>query len=125
MVRPQAAALSVASSTAGLPEVIVIGKTTAAIGACAACTAAYAFTMPLPHWPDAGQEHWSEPSAVSKAGHTGKLPVFGGNAVAVASMRAAICAGVKLPLTERIRAAMPDTMGAAKLVPRLGFNSLV
>src|SRR5271168_4688948 len=95
------------------------------MGSSAALTALSALTMPLPHWPDGGQEHWSDWSNVSKAGQTGILPVFGGNAVAVASIRAAICAGVKLPLTERISAAMLDTMGAAKLVPRLGFNSLV
>jgi hypothetical protein len=81
--------------------------------------------MPVPHWPDAGQEHWFEPSAVSKLGHTGIFPVFGGNGVALDSIRAASCAGVKLLLTERINAAIPETIGVAKLVPKLGLLSLV
>src|SRR5208283_1266610 len=75
MVRPQEAALPLASSTAFTPAAMA-GSTTAAMGRCAACTALYAFTMPLPHWPEGGQEHWFEPSAVSKFGHTGIFPVF-------------------------------------------------
>jgi len=46
------------------------------------------------------------------------LPVLGGKAVALASIRAAHCAGCKLLLTERISDAIADTMGVAKLVPK-------
>ncbi len=48
-----------------------------------------------------------------------------GNGVALASMRAASCAGVRLSFTERMSAAMPDTTGVAKLVPTLGLVSFV
>src|ERR1700722_4457801 len=119
MVKLQAAALPPASNTALLPAFSAAGTANAAIGLRAALTALRAFTMPVPHWPDAGHEHWSEPSAVSKVGQTGIFPVLGGKALALASIRAANCTGVKLLLTERIRAAMPDTMGAEKLVPKL------
>ena len=64
MLRPQAAALPPPSRTAVLPAVIV-GRLTAAMGACAACTALYAFTMPLPHSPEGGHEHWLEPSVAN------------------------------------------------------------
>ena len=49
--------------------------------------------------------------------------MLAGKAAALASMRATNCAGVKLSLTERISAAIPDTMGAEKLVPKLGLES--
>ena len=58
-------------------------------------------------------------------GQIGIFPVLAGKGAALICMRAANCTGVKLPFTERINAAMPDTMGVAKLVPRLGFCSLV
>jgi hypothetical protein len=47
--------------------------------------------------------------------------VFAGNAVALDLMREINCAGVKFALTARISAAIPETMGAEKLVPRLAF----
>jgi hypothetical protein len=49
MVRPQDAALPLASSTAVLPAAVVAGTTTAAMGRSAASTACSAFTMPAPH----------------------------------------------------------------------------
>ena len=123
-MRPQEAALPLASSTAWLPAATVDGRVTAAIGRCAAVTALSALTMPAPHSPDAGQEHWSDPS-VARFGQTGRFPVFAGKAVALASIRATNWAGVKFALIERIRAAIPDTIGAEKLVPKLLFVSLV
>jgi hypothetical protein len=46
MVRPQEAALPLASNTAALPTPEDAGTTTAAIGRCAALTALSAFAMP-------------------------------------------------------------------------------
>jgi len=89
-----------------------------AIGLRAALTALNAFTMPAPHWVET-QEH--SPDAGSVLGHTGRFPVLGGNAVALDLMREITCAGVKFALTPRISAATAETMGAEKLVPRLGF----
>ncbi len=71
--------------------------------------------MPAPHWPGT-QEH--SPLTASTFGQTGRPAVFGGNGLALASMRAINCAGPRLAFTARISAAMPDTMGAEKLVPR-------
>ncbi len=45
--------------------------------------------------------------------------------VALDFRRAVSWVGVRLPLTERISPAMPETMGAEKLVPRFGFVSFV
>ena len=42
-----------------------------------------------------------------------------GNASALDSMRAMICAGVRPAFSDSIRAATPETIGAAKLVPTL------
>jgi hypothetical protein len=47
--------------------------------------------------------------------------VFGGNGLALDLMREINWGGVKFALTARMRAAIPETMGAEKLVPRLGF----
>ena len=92
--RPHAAALPLASKTAAVPALIVVGSDTAAIGCCAACTALKALAMPVPHCPDAGQEHSSV--VESKSGHTGRLPAFDGKGDALDSNRATSCAGVKL-----------------------------
>jgi hypothetical protein len=74
--------------------------------------------MPAPHCPGT-QEH--SPDTGSTVGHTGRVPVFAGNAVALDLMRRINCAGVKFALTARISAAIPETMGAEKLVTRLVF----
>lgn len=44
-----------------------------------------------------------------------------GNGVELCSSSVVSWLGVKLPLTDSIKAAIPDTMGAEKLVPRLGL----
>src|SRR5579871_4145486 len=98
MVRPQAAALPLAS------KVGLLALFTAAIGRKAAFTALKAFTMPVPHSPEDGQEHSLVVASV--LGHTGRLLVLAGKAVALDSRRATNCAGVRLPLTERISAAI-------------------
>jgi hypothetical protein len=118
-VRLHDAALPLASNVTEPLAVKVAGKATAAMGRSAAFTALRASTMPVPHSPLAGHEHSSVLG--SNDGHTGRLPVFGGNAVALDSSRATNCAGVRLPLTARISAAVPDTIGAEKLVPKLEF----
>jgi hypothetical protein len=81
--------------------------------------------MPAPHWPDPRQEH--SPLSGSFAGQTGRgeLAEFAGNAVALDCSRATSWAGVKFALTARISAAMPETIGVAKLVPRFAFCSFV
>ena len=117
IVRVQAAALPLALNTTALFVVYEAGKATAAIGLSAALTALNAFTMPVPHSPEAGQEHSSVPA--TDAGQTGRALVFVGKGVALDSSRATSCFGVRFPLTARMRPAMPDTMGAEKLVPRL------
>ena len=122
-MRPQEAALPLASKVAPVPDASDEGVATAAIGCCAASTALKALTMPLPHSPEAGQEHSSVEA--SRLGQTGKFAVLAGNALALDSMRAPSCVGVKLALTARIKAAIPATMGVAKLVPRFSLVSLV
>src|ERR1700722_484212 len=116
MVRLQEAALPPASKTAMLPAFKPAGTATAAMGFCAAFTALSALIMPAPHWP-ATQEH--SLLVGSTLGQTGRLALFGGNGLALDSMRAMSCAGVRFAFTARINAAIPDTMGAEKLVPRL------
>jgi hypothetical protein len=94
------------------------------MGRCAAVTAASAFTMPAPHSPPlVGHAHSPLPS-LATAGHTGR-PVGCGKLTALASIRAINCAGVRLALTVRMSAAIPDTIGAEKLVPRLTLVSFV
>ena len=93
------------------------------MGLSACCTAFKALTIPAPHWPDPTQEHWLVEG--SRAGQIGRFPLLAGNEVAPDCMRAINCDGVKFALTARISAAMPETMGAEKLVPRFGFNSFV
>src|SRR5271155_5601695 len=110
MVRLHAATLPPALN------VVLPAAAIAAIGLSAALTALSALTMPAPHWP-CTQAHSPEPSA-EVAGHCAS-PTGCGNAVALDSMRAISCEGVRFALTARISAAIPETMGAEKLVPRL------
>jgi hypothetical protein len=117
MVRLQAAALPLASNATEPLAVNVAGKETAAMGRSAAFTALSAFTMPVPHSPEAGQEH--SLVVASSEGHTGRFAVFAGKGDALDSSRATSWDGVRLPFTVRISPAMPDTIGAEKLVPRL------
>src|SRR5450631_3146769 len=101
MVRPQDAAVPLASNTPLMPTPRVVGGNTAAIGLCAAFTALSAFTMPAPHWPGTHEHSWLVGSV---AGHTGRPPVFGGNGLALTLIRAISCGGVKFELTARISA---------------------
>ena len=115
----QAATLPLASNIAGVPTARVAGDAMAAIGFNAALTALNALTMPAPHWlPLLGQAHSPVPATGSTAGHTGML-AGAGNGVALDLIRAISCGGVRFALTARISAAIPETMGAEKLVPRL------
>jgi hypothetical protein len=108
-VRLQAATLALASN------IVLLDAVMTAIGLRAAVTALSAFTIPAPHWfgPHA---HSVDPF---DAVHWGT--VVDGNGVALDLMRAISIGGVKFALTARISAAIPDTMGAEKLVPRLVF----
>jgi hypothetical protein len=66
-----AATLPLASKTAGLFALNVVGSVTAAIGFCAAFTAFKAFIIPAPHWlPSLGQAH--SPLFGSLVGQTGR-----------------------------------------------------
>ena len=111
-----------ASNTAPVPLDTAAGSDTKTIGCCAAITAFRALTMPAPHCP---ATHAHSPLVGSVVGQVGTPAAPGGNAVALDSMRAISWAGVRLALTARISAAMPDTMGAEKLVPRLVLVSSV
>jgi hypothetical protein len=106
----QAATLALASN------VLVPGVVMTAIGSSAALTALSAFTIPAPHWfgPHA---HSVDPF---DAVHWG-TPAGCGNGLALDLMRAISIGGVKFALTARISAAIPETIGAEKLVPRLVF----
>src|ERR1700730_8210816 len=106
----QAATLALASNVL-VPAVVMT-----AIGARAAVTALSAFSMPAPHSP---LVHAHSPFALV-FGHCCN-PAGCGNALALASIRAISCGGVKFALTARISAATPETIGAEKLVPRLGL----
>ena len=105
-----AATLALASNIVLLDAVIT------AIGARAAVTALSAFSMPAPH---SLLVHAHSPFALV-LGHCCN-PAGCGNALALASIRAISCGGVKFALTARISAATPETIGAEKLVPRLGL----
>ena len=116
-----AGALPVASRVA-LPLVKPAGSFTAAMGLSAIVTALNAFTMPAPQVVVV-QAHSTlevEPAVHSaRGGVAGGKADSGGKGVALALMRAINCAGVRLALADSMSAAMPETMGAEKLVPRL------
>jgi len=105
-----AATLALASNIV-LPDAVMT-----TIGLRAAVTALSAFTIPAPHWfgPHA---HSVDPF---DAVHW-ETPVGCGNGLALDLMRAISIGGVKFALTARISAAIPETIGAEKLVPRLVF----
>ena len=114
MVAPQAAALPLASKVA-LPAMKSGGIFTAAMGLSAALTALKAFTMPAPQvvvvHAHSTLETWTA-RTLQRAPRGLRI------GVALALMRAINCGGVRLALTARMSAAMPDTMGAEKLVPK-------
>ena len=100
-----------------LPTAKRAGILTAAIGLSAALTALRAFTIPAPQVP-AVQAHSA--LDVEPATHCAN-PVGCGNGVALAFKRAMSWGGVRFAFAARMSAAMPETMGAEKLVPRLVF----
>src|ERR1700742_3760374 len=112
MLRLQAAALPLALNTTEVTDEYVAGNATAAMGLSAALTALSALAMPVPHSPEGGQAH--SRVFATEAGQTGNPPVLAGKGVALASNRDTNCFGVRLPLTARMRPAMPATMGAEK-----------
>jgi len=113
MVRWQAATLPPASKVS-LPVIEIT-----AMGFRAASTALSALTMPAPHsLPSLGQAHSPEPVLAEQTG----TPAGCGKGLELDSMRAISWAGVKFALTACISAAIPETMGAEKLVPRFGFS---
>jgi hypothetical protein len=114
-----AAALPAPSKVA-LPEVKPAGIDTAAIGLSAAMTALNAFTMPAPQVLVVQAHSTLEEDPATHCG-VGGFVTGCGNGVALALMRAMICGGVRFAFAARINAAIPVTMGAEKLVPRLEF----
>jgi hypothetical protein len=121
-VRLQAAALPAVERSTFCPGLTLAGVIIAAIGRCAAATAAAAFAMPAPHV-DVVQLHSNPCTSPGPAGtwHIGTVGSLDtGNGVVAPSMRRArICAGLRLPLTEDMRPAIAATIGAEKLVPTL------
>src|SRR4029077_4294955 len=113
-VAPQAGATPPASIVA-LPVVKPGGIFTAAIGLRAAFTALKAFSMPAPQVVVVQAHSRLE---LEPAAHCAR-PAGCGYGVALASIRAINCGGVRLALTARMSATTPETMGAEKLVPRL------
>jgi hypothetical protein len=114
MVALHAATLPLASKL-DVPIERLGGSLTAAIGLSAAFTAFNALTIPAPQVVVV-QAHSTFDEVLLE--HTG-VPVGCGYGLALASIRAISCAGVRFPFTERINAAIPETMGAEKLVPKL------
>src|SRR5437868_2257600 len=96
----------------------------AAIGRKAARSAPLAFVIPAPQV-CVVQLHSAVCRSVAPEG-TWQLGIAGsaetGKGFAPSLSRAMSCAAVKLLLTLAMSAAMPDTMGAEKLVPRLGLS---
>src|SRR5262245_25080880 len=98
-----------------------VGNETSAIGRCASSMANGVFAIPAPHVrPSLVQMHWPPAVVLGQSGGCGETSSdVCGNAIALALMRSLIFAGLKLPFTDAISAAMPDTIGAEKLVPTL------
>ena len=110
---PQAGALPPASKLP-LPDVNPVGIFTAAMGLSAAFTARNALIMPAPQVPVVQAHSTLE---LEPATHCAK-PAGCGKAVALPLMRAISCGGVRFALAARMSAAIPETMGAEKLVPK-------
>src|ERR1044072_788607 len=97
---------------------------TAAMGRCAAATAARASAMPAPQV-EVVQLHsisWMSPGPAG----TWQFGMFGsgetGNGTVPSWSRAFNSEGVRLPFTETINAAIPVTIGEEKLVPTFELN---
>src|SRR4051812_10869522 len=95
-----------------------------AIGRSAAATEPFAFAMPAPQ-AAVVQIHSSLCMSDAPVGtwHTGTfaLSLVVGYGLAPSFRRAMSCVDFRLPLTASINPAMPETMGAEKLVPTLMF----
>lgn len=122
-LRPQAAALAEALNVAFCPGETEPGRETAAMGRSAASTALKASAMPAPQvavvhrhcdswksWLLAGT--WQTGTAGSSATDVGK-------GRADSRRRSSIWRVDRFALRDNINAAIPETMGAEKLVPRL------
>jgi hypothetical protein len=116
-----------ALSVTGCPALTLTGRVTAAIGRCASCTAVSALAMPAPQVEVVQLHSMSWESSLEEAGiwHWGAALLTGNGFVAPCCRRAISCAGLRFALTESISPAMPETIGAEKLVPRLVLYSLV
>src|ERR1700722_17456008 len=130
MVKPVAAVLALPSSLMRWPgEPVVLEGVICTNMPAAASTALAAFNMPAPqvavvHTHSAGVAGSVklpfESGVVAASWHW--VLLVGeevGNASALDSRRAMSWAGVRLAFNDSIRAATPDTIGAAKLVPTL------
>ena len=96
-----------------LPVITIVGGATD-------CTAFNALTMPAPHKPAAQLHSLSLVTmGVVPVGVTQLLVAVCGNAVAVVFNRAVMRSGLKFGFAPNIKAIVPDTIGAEKLVPRL------
>src|SRR6516164_5108919 len=125
MLAWQAAALPLASSVTVLPACTAPATTSAAMGRSASITAALAFAMPAPQvW--VVQLHSFVCRSFGPLGtwHIGAVSETGKGWVADCR-RAMSCSAVRLPLTASISPAMPETIGAEKLVPTLKLYSSV
>ncbi len=121
MLRPQAAALVLASSVIRLPALTLGGRLTAAIGRCACWTAPSALAMPAPQVAVVQLHSMSWELSLAELGtwHIGAALLTGKGLLAPCCRRAISCAGLRFALTDSISPAMPETIGAEKLVPRL------
>jgi hypothetical protein len=125
MVRLQAAALLLAFSVIAVPGItlVVVLAATAAIGRNAAFTACAALAIPAPQVVVV-QLHSTVCRSVVLDGirHAGIVASDEvGNGVAPSCRRAMSWLDFRLPFTESMSPAMPDTIGAAKLVPTFLF----
>src|SRR5882724_8131067 len=119
----QAAALPVPASETFCPAETVAGTAMAAMGRRAALIAPGAFAIPAPQVLVV-QLHSTFCTSAALAGTLQFSTVVSletGNVLAPSFRRAMSCEGRRFPFTLVISPAMPATIGAEKLVPRLGF----
>ncbi len=120
--RLQAAPLPPARSCTFWPGDTLAGTATAATGRSAARTEAAALAMPAPQVcvVHTHSDAWmsDELAGTRHTGTDGSVD-SGNGRVAPSCRRASNCTGVSRPFTAAISPAMPETIGAAKLVPTL------
>ena len=122
IVRPSAPRLPLPSAPRSRRRPAADGADTIAIGRSAASTAPGAWTRPAPQV-EVVQLH-SDSCGSSSASGIRQVGTFGiggeaGKGIAVACSAPRAVRAPRLPLTENMSAATPDTIGAAKLVPTL------